>query len=225
MENKEFTHNGIKLAYAKSGIGQPIIFLHGNGENNTLFTQIAKQLAQENFTVFAPDTRSHGQSDTVKRLSYTDMADDVKALIDYEQIKNPILFGFSDGGITGLTLAIKYPDLLKKLIVAGVNLSPNGIVCKIRFLIGFAHFFTRSDKLKLMLKQPNITIEQLKTIQTPTTVYHAQKDIVKLSHSTAVAENVQHGKIIILENENHASYVQDNKKLYDLLKTEITEVI
>ena len=31
--------NGIELAYEKSGTGSPVIFLHGNGEDHTIFRE------------------------------------------------------------------------------------------------------------------------------------------------------------------------------------------
>lgn len=218
METKEFYNKNTKISYAKSGKGQPIILLHGNLQNNEVFKGLIKMLASDGYAVFVPDTRSFGKSDKVKRLNYNDIADDVKALIEKEQIKKPILFGFSDGGITGLLIGIKYPNLLGKLVVSGINLNPKGIALRYRILMHIIFFFTRKDNFRLMLTQPNITAEQLRRITVPTTVLYGEKDIVDLRQSEEVVENVKHGKLMVLKGENHASHIVDNHKLCKLLK-------
>jgi pimeloyl-ACP methyl ester carboxylesterase len=214
METKSFNNSGVNISYLKSGQGKPFILLHGNGESNKIFTDICDMLVKD-FAVYAPDTRSHGKSSKVKRLNYDDIADDIKALIDHEKMENPILFGFSDGGIVGLLLAIKYPKLLEKLFVAGINLTPQGVKPLWRFLMRLVYCFTLSDKMRLMIEQPDIMAEQLKTIETPTTIFYAEKDIVKLSHSQIANENIKKSKLVFVPKENHGSYVLDNKKLYN----------
>ena len=217
METKDFLANGTAISYLKSGQGQAIILLHGNMESNRIFAGIIETLSSNGYMVFAPDTRSHGKSAKVKRLNYNDMACDVKALIDHEKINEPIIFGFSDGGIVGLLLAIKYPGLLKKLFVAGINLTPNGVKPLWRFLMRLMFCFTLSDKMRLLIKQPDITVEQLKTIETPTIVFYAEKDIVKFSDSQIVVDNVKQSKLVFVPKEDHGSYVLDNCKLFDIL--------
>ncbi|MEG0513956.1 MAG: alpha/beta hydrolase, partial [Clostridia bacterium] len=100
--------NEIKLYYEVSGIGTPLLLLHGNGENHKIFDK-AIPLLSEHFTVYAIDSRGHGQSDAVSQYHYDDIAEDVKCFIDKLKLKNPVFYGFSDGGIIGVLLAAKYP--------------------------------------------------------------------------------------------------------------------
>ena len=218
---QEISNNGVRIAYVKKGKGQSVILIHGNGESHELFAELIEHMANDGYTVFAADSRSHGKSDRVKRLRYSDMADDIAELILQEEIEKPILFGFSDGGIVGLLIASKHPDMLKKLIVAGINLSPKGIRPGTRAIMRIGYFFTRSDKIRLMLTQPDIKKEQLSAIQVPTVVFHAEKDIVRISGSEAVAGSVQNGKLQFIKGENHSSYVKDNRKLYELIRQNI----
>ena len=53
------------------------------------------------------------------------MCDDIIEFIKKLIIDKPILYGFSDGGIIGLLVAIKEPTLLSKLIVSGANITPD----------------------------------------------------------------------------------------------------
>jgi len=218
METKEIINNDVKIFYGKQGSGRPLIFLHCWGSKAKMYNNVAKQFAAEGFVVYTPDTRGHGRSGKVKRLRYEDMADDIMELIRAGQMEKPILFGFSDGGIVGLILAAKYPDVLGQLIVAGINLTPKGMTKRVRFMIKFGFFFTRSDKLRLIATQPNITADDLGKITAPTTIFHAQRDIVKLSDSQIAVTNIPNATLIQLPNEDHGSYVVDNVKLYHLLR-------
>ena len=214
--------NGVELYYKQSGQGAPIILLHGNGEDHSIFRILIKKLS-DNYTVYAIDSRDHGRSSRVKILSYQSKMEDVARFINKLEIKKPILYGFSDGGIIGLLLAIRHPDVLKKLIISGANTNPDGIKGFAFILIKAGYFFTRNRKLKLMLSQPDISDAQLKTIVTPTMVLAGHHDVIKEEHTVNIAKNIQGSELRILKGENHTSYVLDNEKLYDTIKSFITQ--
>lgn len=80
--------NNINLFYTCQGVGEPLIMLHGNGEDHTIFDE-AVELLSEHFTVYAIDTRDHGQSDKVNELHYGDMAEDVRCFIEELHLEKP----------------------------------------------------------------------------------------------------------------------------------------
>ena len=217
MGVKMYFENGeINLYYEKTGQGNPIILLHGNGEDHKIFDVVTKQLAP-NYTVYAIDSRDHGKSSEVETLNYADMSEDVVAFIRELNIENPILLGFSDGGIIGLLTAIKCPDLLSKLIVIGTNTSPKVIKKRWLIIMKMVYFFTRNRKFKLMLRQPNITTSELNSIVTPTLVLAGSKDVIPNSHTKYIAENISNSVVKILDGENHVSYVLNSEKLYNII--------
>jgi len=213
--------NGIELFYVKSGQGNPIILLHGNGEDHVIFDVLTEQLSQH-YTVYAIDSRGHGKSGRVKTLDYQSMMEDIASFIRELDIQKPILYGFSDGGIIGLLLAIKYPDILSRLIISGANTQPDGIKTIYTILTRIAHFFTRDQKLKLMLTQPDIAKEDLNKIVTPTFILAGSKDFIKDGHTRMIAENIKNSVLRILEGEGHASYVLHSKKLYEIISPYLT---
>ena len=87
--------NGIKLHYEKTGSGAPLILLHGNGESHEIFDEAIPLLAPH-FTVYAVDTRGHGNSAPVPEYHYADMAQDVIALVFYRTA--PCCTGFPTAG-------------------------------------------------------------------------------------------------------------------------------
>ena len=73
--------NGITLEYSKEGTGEPLILLHGNGEDHHIFDKLAEKL-KEKFTVYAIDSRNHGKSSMTDDYSYETMAEDIFSFIN-----------------------------------------------------------------------------------------------------------------------------------------------
>ena len=109
--------NGTNLYYEVHGNGTPIILVHGNSESHKIYDVLTEEL-KSNHQVYAVDSRNHGESDKTNTISYDLMAEDFIQFIEKLNIENPILYGFSDGGIIGLLIAIKRPRLLSKLIIS-----------------------------------------------------------------------------------------------------------
>ena len=61
--------NGIQLYYEKTGHGRPLIMVHGNSEDHTIFKE-AVEVLKEHFTCYTPDSRGHGQSSPCRELHY-----------------------------------------------------------------------------------------------------------------------------------------------------------
>ena len=208
---------GIELYYKTSGQGEPIILLHGNSQDHTIFRVLRHKL-NTNYTVYAIDSRDHGKSSRVKRLDYISKMEDVAEFIRILALHKPIVYGFSDGGIIGLLLAIHHPDLLSKLIISGANINPDGIKPFFVLLMKIWYFFTRSNKVKLMLTQPDIKEDDLYSIETPTLILAGRKDVIKEEHTKLIARSIPGSVLKILEGEDHASYVVNSGKLYDIIR-------
>lgn len=213
--------NGIHLFYEVKGTGRPLILLHGNGETRHIFDALAEKLSKT-YQVYAVDSRSHGESDQVPELSYESIMEDITALIRTLQLEKPVLYGFSDGGIAGLMLAAKYPDLLSCLIVSGANLIPSGIKKRWLLLGHLMYFLTGDVKLKLMLTQPHILDQDLLRITVPVLLLAGEKDLILESHTRKIAGRIKNSELKILPGENHGSYVVNSDKLYPVI-TEFLE--
>ena len=111
-----FIHvNGVRLFYEKQGTGKPLILLHGNEEDHRIFDE-AIELLKKHYTVYAVDSRGHGQSDKVLEYHYLDMAKDIQEMIEQLELKDISLMGSSDGAIIGLLIGSLYPKLENPLI-------------------------------------------------------------------------------------------------------------
>lgn len=208
--------NNIKLYYEKRGEGRPLILLHGNGESHKIFDK-AIDILEKSFTVYAIDLRGHGASEEIKEYHYLDMAEDIKEFIEDEKLKEPILYGFSDGGIIALLLASIYPKLLSKIIVSGVNINPKGIKTIWVILFKMMYFIKKDSKVKMMLEEPNISIEMLNKIEIPTVILVGSRDVIKENHTKLIADNIKNSQLQIQYGEDHGSYIIHNEKIAKII--------
>jgi len=209
--------NNIELYYEKYGTGKPIILIHGNQETHEIFDKLIERL-KNNYEIYAIDSRCHGKSENPKEISYNLMCDDIIEFIKELNIEKPILYGFSDGGIIGLLVAIKESDLLSNLIISGANISPDVFTTFDLVLTKLFYFFTRSKYIKMMLDEPNISIEDLQKITIPVHVLVGEKDVIKLEHTKLIANNIKNSTLEIIKDENHGSYIIHSDKLYEIIK-------
>ena len=101
--------NGIKVYYEIYGAGEPLLLLHGQGGSIQTFLLQIPELSKH-FKVIAVDSRAQGKStDSDKEITYALMASDMSALMDKLNLTSAHVVGWSDGGNTGLIMAVKYP--------------------------------------------------------------------------------------------------------------------
>ncbi|MCT2407578.1 alpha/beta fold hydrolase [Chryseobacterium antibioticum] len=203
-----------KLYYEIYGEGEPLFLLHGNsGSIKDFYQQIPVLL--KHFKVIVVDTRGQGKSaDTSEKdFTYTQFADDVKSLADKLELKKINIAGWSDGGITGLEFALKYPENLNKLITIGANAVPQGVderlITHMKNQLLVLNIENKPEKFNerrlvtLMLKEPHISKKDLSKIQNPVLVIAGDKDVIKQDHTEMMAKKMPHAELKIYKNATH----------------------
>ena len=120
--------NGLRMYYEIHGSGAtPLLLLHGGLFNIDLqFGELIPGLAPTR-QVIAADFQGHGRTnDNDRPLTSADLASDVVGLLKHLDVAQADVFGFSVGGATALHLAIKHPELVRKLIVSSATFHPDG---------------------------------------------------------------------------------------------------
>jgi pimeloyl-ACP methyl ester carboxylesterase len=215
--------NGIRMYYEMYGSGKPLIFLHGNG--GSIYSSRAKiEYFKKYFKVIAIDSRGHGKSvdTTTQTLTYTQMADDIKVLLDSLNIDSAYISGQSDGGILGLLIAIKYPGKISKLATFGANLFPGNkaIFDEIENMVRDTLATTKNFKTKrlfsLLEYQPNITEQELKTIKCPVLIMSGDRDVIRLEHSIKIFYNIENSNFFVMPGATHFGSSQ-KPELFDMV--------
>lgn len=120
--------NGLDMYYEIHGSGgTPLLVLHGGLFNIDLqFGEVLPGLAEDR-QVIATDFQGHGRTGDIDRpLTSAFLASDVEGLLDFLELPRVDMFGFSVGGAVALHLAIKRPDLVRKLVVSSASFHPDG---------------------------------------------------------------------------------------------------
>jgi len=102
------------------GEGETLILLHGLFGSADNLGRIATELSND-FKVHALDLRNHGQSFHSDEMDYALMAQDVINYMDFNTIESACFIGHSMGGKVAMTLALEFPERVRKLIVADIS--------------------------------------------------------------------------------------------------------
>jgi len=204
----------IELYYREKGSGEPLILLHGNGEDGTYFENQIKYF-WDRYRVIAPDTRGHGKSPrgsapfTIGQFS-CDLYDFMKS----HGISKAVILGFSDGANIAMKFAMKYPDMVKALILNGGNLNAKGVkrttqipieigyrIAK-RFAIKSKEAEKNAEMLGLMVNEPNIDPRELSKITALTLVICGTRDMIKESHTKVIANGIPNAELTIIRGDH-----------------------
>jgi pimeloyl-ACP methyl ester carboxylesterase len=118
---------GLNMYYEIHGQGRPTLLLHGAYMTIDLMGPILPGLARSR-QVIAMEQQGHGHTADVDRpLTYEQMADDMAALVRHLQIDKPDVVGYSMGGGIALQMAIRHPDLVRRLVLASTSYTSDGM--------------------------------------------------------------------------------------------------
>ena len=188
--------NGIRLFYEQTGTGRPLVLLHGNFEDHSIFDEAVEALG-ERFTCYAIDSRGHGESDRVDELHYEDMAADLLSFLQALDLRDVALCGYSDGGIVAL-LAARRTDRIRDLIVCGANTHPRALKRRAYLNILQEHRQDPDIYNTVMLKEPHILAEDLAAIHARTLVVAGSRDIIREENTRFIAETIPGAELMIL---------------------------
>jgi pimeloyl-ACP methyl ester carboxylesterase len=207
--------NGIRLYYEVYGSGEPLLLMHGNNESIAAFDKQIPEFSKS-YMVIALDTRGQGNStsDSTK-LTYELFAEDANKLLDYLNIKQANVLGWSDGGNIALILALKHPDKVKQIAVMAAVLYNNStsVSNKINAIVRKQLAEMEQQNVskndinyrlkKLLLTEPNINPDSLAKIDVPALIMAGKNDIVKEQHTRLIAEKIPKATLRIFKNTGH----------------------
>ena len=204
----------IQHYYEEAGQGEPLILLHGNGEDSSYFGGQIDVFAQS-FHVYAPDTRGHGKTPRgAAPFTIRQFAEDLLGFLDAHGIERAHLLGFSDGGNIAMDFALRHPERVGRLILNGANLSPAGAKrsVQIPIEIGYriAKLFARksasakrnAEMLGLMVNDPHVDPAELKKIRAKTLVIAGTNDMIKAEHTRQIAAGIPDAELVFLEGDH-----------------------
>ena len=208
----------IQLYSEERGCGEPLILLHGNGENGGYFERQLPAFSQL-FRTIAVDTRGHGRSPRgTAPFTLEQFADDLRAFMDEKSIQRAHLLGFSDGANIAMAFARKYPQRVNRLVLNGGNLNPLGVKPGVQIPIVLGYLAcallsafdkkaaSRRELLGLMVNQPRLRAADLAALTMPTLVVAGTSDMIRESHTRAIAAALPAGRLCLLDGDHFVAH-------------------
>ncbi|MGY1787167.1 alpha/beta fold hydrolase [Geodermatophilus sp. SYSU D00698] len=204
------------------GDAQVVLLLHGGLSNCDLLLDALEPTLAARYALVAFDRRGHGRTaDTSEPFHYEDMATETIRVLEQVVGRPAHLVGFSDGGIVAILVALRRPDLVRRLVLIGANFHVDGLrplelgedgprVTEIaesyaqRSPDGAEHFAVVVEKgLALMRSEPTLSTADVARIGAPTLVVAGDDDLVELSHTCALYEALPAGALAVVPAASH----------------------
>jgi len=244
--------NGLNMYYEIHGTGTPLVLIHGGGSTiQTSFGRVLHSFAKER-QVIAVELQGHGHTADIDRPeTFEQDADDVAALLKYLKIGNADFFGFSNGGNTTMQIAIRHPDLVRKIILSSTFFKRDGMYPQFWESINHATLKDMPQPLKEAYKKvaPNDDLskmfgkdkkrmvefkdwkaEDIHSINAPTLLIIGDADVVRPGHAVEMLRLLPHARLSILPG-THGAYIgevttgMEHSKIPDLTVSMIEEFL
>jgi pimeloyl-ACP methyl ester carboxylesterase len=227
----------VAMWYDERGHGNPCVLLHpgGAGVDSRALGPNVPALA-EFFHVYTPEQRGHGRTpDVAGPASYELMAKDTIAFIE-TVIGQPVhLAGCSDGAVLALVVALRRPDLVRRMVLAAGVFHRDGWAPGVLdgeppdFLErsygelspdGPGHYGVMVAKLGAMhASEPTFTPADLGAVTSRTLVMVADDDEVRLEHAIEAYRNLPDAELAVVPGTSHG-LLAEKPGLCNLLITE-----
>ena len=231
LESGHAPVNGIEMYYEVHGCrdGIPLVLLHGGGSTiEVTFSRVLPVFAGSR-RVIAVEEQGHGRTtDRDAPVTFESSADDVAALLRTLQVAEADIFGFSNGASVALQVAIRHPQLVRKLVFASSITKRDGAWPQLWEFMKQADFSNMPQPLKDAFLRVNPNVQQLKTmhdkdaarmrsfrdvpddgvrsVRAPTLIVLGDQDIVKPEHAIELTRLIPGARLLILPG-GHGDYL------------------
>ncbi len=227
--------NDLKIYYeiyeTPGSSNPPLVLLHGGG--STIQTSFGKLLPSlvKTHRVVAFEQQAHGHTADVDRpFTFEQSADDTAGLLKFLKIDKADLFGYSNGGSIALQVAMRHPQMARKLIIASAMYKRDGFDPQFWESMKHASLESMPKELKdaylavapnpnhlqsfhdkcvqRMLNFKDWRAEDLRAIQSPALIMVGDADVIRPEHAVEMYRIIPHARSAVLPG-NHMTLLQN----------------
>jgi pimeloyl-ACP methyl ester carboxylesterase len=112
------------VAYEESGVGVPLVLVHGHPFNRSMWSPQRERLSRE-FRVIALDLPGYGDSPPRSEvMTMRAFAEVVLELLDHLEIERAVIVGLSMGGLVAMELGLAHPERVHGVVLAATTAEP-----------------------------------------------------------------------------------------------------
>ncbi|TCC25176.1 alpha/beta fold hydrolase [Kribbella speibonae] len=236
----EVDAEGVRTYYDELGTGEPVVLLHGGGVTADSWQGQVPALAAQ-YRVLVPERRGHGRTPDVDGpVSMEIFAADTAAFVEALELGPVHVVGWSDGGKVGMSLALSRPDLVRKLVLIGTELTHAGGTTANQALLdpggmdflaaafrpqyeplspdGPDHFDVVFAKWTQMWKTlPDVDLAALRTLPMPVLLMQGDDDCVRIEHTAEVARAIPDAQVAVVPGASHGLPLEKPELVSQLL--------
>lgn len=223
--------DGVRTWYAVHGAGDPLVYLHGGYSDARELAPMLPAFAAR-LRVLTPDRRGHGRSpDVPGPFDFERFAADVAAFVERVVGGPADLVGFSDGATTALHLALRRPDLVRRLVLISGQYHADGLLPGL-LPAGFAddpaataaamassrlarryaqvspdgpeHFRVVAEKnTRMAVTEPRLAVADLAGVRARTLVVAGDDDAIAAEHTLALYRGIPDAELAVVPGTSH----------------------
>ena len=232
--------NGLKMYYEVEGSGDPLVFIppafgYAGGESFPALVQ--------NHSVITVDLQGHGRTADIpdRPLSIEQYAKDVIGLLKHLGISRVDLFGESYGGNTAVMIAIRYPEIVRRVATYAATFGPPEIALNPRT----THFdkapsaessyiqFQR-ERYKQVAPDPDywprifdklgnihwegFSEQELSSIKAPLLIAVGDYDFVRLEHAVETVNLMPTAELAVIPDASHFALFSEQERVIPVVK-------
>jgi pimeloyl-ACP methyl ester carboxylesterase len=224
--------NDIEIGYDVLGAGPPLVMLHGASTSGLAsFAAQIPSLAGA-FRLYLPDARGHGRTrwDAADGFEAEWLLDDLVAFVDGLGLRTFHLAGYSMGALTAIGFAVRAPERVRTLVLAGASVAREPRSSVARRLMdpariarddpGWAADLARSHDpvqgpgawqrllpaiARDLATQRLYSASEIHRIDAPTLVMCGDRDpLVPVDQARDLARQVRRGRLFVAPGSGHA---------------------
>lgn len=119
LTDADLVVDGVRLAYADHGGGDPVVFIHGTPSHSFLWRNVTPRVKDGGYRTIVYDLLGFGRSERPRGrdTSVAAQAELIPKLLDTLGIESAHVVAHDIGGAIGQILAVRYPDRVRTLML------------------------------------------------------------------------------------------------------------
>jgi pimeloyl-ACP methyl ester carboxylesterase len=211
----------VRTWYDERGEGEPLVLLHGGVVDARFFGPNIEPLAAR-FHVFAPDLRGHGHTPDVDGpFSYDALAEDTIGFLATAVGGPAHLVGHSVGAGVALHVAVRRPDLVRRLVLISGAFHHDGVIATDEIdvdqvVAGFGASYAEVSPdgeehypvvvkkvIEMDSREPAMTVSDLPGVTARTLVMASDDDVITLEHTLALYRGIRSSELAVVPGTSH----------------------